>query len=204
MAKKENKISVNALEKVYKNGEPNEQTYEWADGIEGIEGIEVTIKKVLPLSEVVEFVADLVEACIGEDGTYTPEAYDFMERIDVVTRYANFTLPSDVKKQYDFLYGTNVYSFVLDKVDNLQMYEIRQAADLRIKHELDMDVRHTRSLLKDLVDRFSHIAEGLEDSMSHVTQEDVAKMVSAIGAGAVDEKKIVNAYIDTKRNADPV
>jgi hypothetical protein len=195
MAKKEHRISVNALENIAEVQYPNVITEEWA-------GIEVTIKRALSLSEMVEFVADLVEACIDDKGEYSPEAYDFMSRVNVLTKYANFTMPADIKKQYALVYQTDAYEFVLGHINSSQFYDLCGAADMRINRELNMDVRSTRAMLSELVERFGDIANRLEESMSSVTAEDIKSMASAVGSGVVDEKKIVSAYIDTKRNAD--
>ena len=67
MSKKVNKISINKLESTMTN---NVISFP----MNGYPDIEVTVRRVLPLHDVMQFVADVVSTCVDmETGEYVPE-----------------------------------------------------------------------------------------------------------------------------------
>lgn len=132
MSKKVNKISINKLESTMTN---NVISFP----MNGYPDIEVTVRRVLPLHDVMQFVADVVSTCVDmETGEYVPEVQAFAVRSSVLTMYANFTLPKDPQKQYDLIYNTTAFQQVLDVIDRVQYDEILYSINERIKHEVAM------------------------------------------------------------------
>ena len=67
MSKKSNRISINKLESIVQN---NTVTVP----MDGNPDIEIIIRRILPLQEVLQFVEDVVSSCIDvETGQYIPE-----------------------------------------------------------------------------------------------------------------------------------
>lgn len=125
MSKKASRISINKLESTIQD---NVTVVHMVDYPE----IEITIRRILPLQEVLQFVEDVVSSCIDSDtGRYIPEIQPFVIRSSVLTRYANFTLPKDPEKQYDLIYNTGAYQQVMRNIDRVQYDEILYAINER-------------------------------------------------------------------------
>ena len=98
---KTKKISVNAFQKVMKETYSPTYTFDW-------NGIEVTVNKTLSLKDMLEFVDDVVKSCFTEEtNRYLPEVKDFVIRVCILEKYANFTMPQNVENQYELVYCTD-------------------------------------------------------------------------------------------------
>lgn len=203
MAKKEKRISINALEKVYKENCPEIITEEWF-------GIEVAIKPVISVSEVLAFVDDVVDSSFLEDGTYVPEITPFFIRCNVLERYANFTLPEDLSKRYKLVYGTDAFGFVLNHIDPIQFEEIVNAIDARIDVMCDSDIIAMRAkfgevatALADLGDQVNGLVGQLGSVLTDVNErtsslvenlspESIERIAVAFGAPRPENNKVID------------
>lgn len=189
MAKKENRISVNAFEKVANENFSNTVTKEWF-------GVEVSIRRTLPLREALMFTEDIVNACFAADGAFIPQVMDFAIKDGILTRYANFTMPSNTEKQYELIYTTGAADMVLEEIDREQLDSIIDAADRKIDYLCDANIKEVRTKLEDVLMAFEEMGNSFEKMFDGVTSEDIKNMVSAIGdIGNLDESKIVEAYM---------
>lgn len=93
MAKSEKRISISVMDKIIKEHFENTTTEQWY-------GIEVQIKKTLSFTEMMEFVNDVVLSCFQEDGGFVPEVMDFAIRSNILSKYANFSLPDKLEHRY--------------------------------------------------------------------------------------------------------
>lgn len=192
MAKKEARISINALERVAKENFTNTITKEWF-------GIEVAIRRVLPLEEVLMFTEDIVNTCFAADGTFIPQVMDFAIKDGILTRYANFTMPSDTKKQYELIYTTDVVEMVMEEIDQEQLESIIDAADRKIDYLCDTNIREVSAKLETILKTFEEMGVAVEQMFGGMTPEDMQKMIGAISeAGKLDEEKIVSAYMNQR------
>lgn len=198
MAKKTSRISINKLESTVK---ANTIVVHYTDDIE------VTIRKTLPLQDVLSFVSGVVDSCIDKDtGVYLAEVKQFAIYASLLTEYANFTLPSNTEKQYELIYNTDAVDFVLKYIDVRQYEEICDAIDARIEHELCMirsEASHKLNVLiakfEELIQKSTEMFEGLGDA----DMAAIAKSLSAIEN--VDEKALAHAVLDVQNeNRDKV
>lgn len=188
MAKKEKRISINALEKIAKEQFPESVTEQWFD-------IEVTIKRSLPLKEMLEFVQEVVDACFTTDGTFVPEIMDFATKSGILTHYANFTLPDNLEKQYWLIYSTGAVDMVCQHINMVQLQEMIGGINRKIDHMCDTDIVATKAKLNDLYEAFVKMGTEVSDLFSGVNAEELQKMVGALGDTELNEEKIVSAYI---------
>ena len=189
MAKKENRISINALEKIAKENFAPVVTKEWF-------GIEVSIKRTLPLAEVLMFTEDIVNACFAPNGTFLPQVMDFAVKEGILTRYANFTMPSNTEKQYELVYATDAVEMVMEEIDNEQLEAIIDAADRKIDYLCDANIKEVRTKLDAILKTFEEMGTTVERMFDGMTPEDLHKMVASIGTdNKLDEGKIVAEYI---------
>lgn len=196
MAKDEKRISINAFEKIAKEQFPEYVTEHWFD-------IEVTIRRSISLTEMIEFVQEIVNACILEDGSYHPEIMDFAIKSGILTHYANFTLPTNLEKQYWLIYSTGAVDMVYQHINTVQLQEIVNSANRKIDYLCDYDVAAVKAKLDKILENFATMGDQMEAIFSGVDNEDLQKVVAAVGDGKLSEEKIVSAYIDqTKKPAE--
>ena len=196
MAKKKIKrISVNAMDEILKDYE-NTETIQW-------NGIEVVITKNLSLEEMMAFADSVVKSCFDQaSGTYMPEIKDFAIRSNIMERYANFTLPSKVERQYDVVIRSGVVEEILRHINFSQFEELLKAIDAKLQNAADANVQMVFRKFDDVVTSF----EGLQDKVgalfAGVDQADIGKLMSAISENGVSEEKVVKAYIEQTKQAE--
>lgn len=198
MANKIKKISINALEKCVKEavGEPI-VTKEWR-------GINVNIKVRLSLKEMMTFVSSVVKTCFTEtDNQYTPEVLDFAIRSSVLEMYANFTLPANVEKQYELLYGCDVYSTILDTIDRSQFDAMLRAIDEKIAHIAASNIEAVTRQVNDVYASLNALEERLSSVFQGIDKDSIVRLVGAMADGKFDEGKLVQAYLETKNGKEP-
>lgn len=189
MAKKEKRVSINALEKVAKEQFPESVTEQWFD-------IEVVIKRSLPLKEMLEFVQEVVDACFTTDGTFVPEIMDFATKSGILTHYANFTLPDNLEKQYWMIYSTDAVDMVCRHINMVQLQEMIGGINRKIDHMCDTDIVATKAKLNDLYEAFVKMGTEVTGLFEGIDAGELQNMVSALGGTEVNEEKIVSAYIE--------
>ena len=166
----------------------------------GTQDVIITIKKILPLTEMMAFVHEVVDACIdGSTGEYIPEAYDFAIRTSVLTRYANFTMPSNLEKQYLLVYNTNAYHQVVSYIDNNQFNSIISAIDKKIAFMLDIMASATASKVNEIINKFSKIADIGEKVFGGSSPDEMASVIDNISKlNNLNEQEIANVVLDYK------
>lgn len=197
MSKKVNRISINKLESTMLDKTNVVRMVGHPD-------IEITIRRVLPLQEVLQFVEDVVSSCIDSDtGRYIPEIKAFVVRASVLTRYANFTLPKDPEKQYDLIYNTDAYRQVMHNIDTEQYDEIMYAIDERIRHEIAMTESSMASQMAELTAKFNTFINNSEEMFGSVDSADMSALIKNLAKfDGVDESKLAKAVFDVKRSVD--
>ena len=195
MAKKESRISINKLESVMKENVI-------LVPMKGSEDIDITIRHTLPLKDMMQFVENVVSSCVNaETATYTPEIKEFAIRSEILTTYANFNLPSNVEKQYELLYCTDVLCQVMDHINNKQLHEIEVAIDERISHEVKMIETVLAAKTNEMMLRIENMVEQFETVFGGINNEDfngVMKKLSEMGS--MTEESIAKAVLDVQRD----
>ena len=192
MAQKEKRISINALEEAAKENCNNIITVQW-------NGIDVNIRKTIPLRDMLTFTDEIVKSCFLDDGSYIPEMFEPTVKAGLMVYYANFSLPSNIEKRYELIYTTGVADMIYERIDAVQLDEIVRAANMKIKYLCDTDVTNMRLAINRLLDTFGKTGEKMEEIFSGVSASDVRKLAQAVGEGGLDERKIVSAYIHEKK-----
>lgn len=191
MAKKEKKISIRAMDEVLRrNYQPVVQD-EWND-------VEVTIKRTLSFKEMLEFVNDVVMSCFREDGSFMPEVRDFVMRSNILTRYANFSLPDNLEHRYELVYCTDAEELVRRYINEMQINEIERAIDRKLQELCRSNAIGIQRQMSQLLANLDEAQQKAEQMIGSVTKEDLEKLIMAIGNGVVDEEKLVQAYMNQK------
>lgn len=197
MSKKETRISINKLESTMK-----EKTV--TIPLNGVDGVEIVIRRSLPLMSVMQFVEDVVSSVIDkENGSYIPEVKEFAIHSAVLTQYANFNLPKSAESQYDLIYNTDALDQVMGVINGRQFNEILDAIDRRIEHELSIIENAVAVRSHDLLQKFDDMVEKFDSMVSGISSEEFGSIMKNIASMQnIDEKSLAQAVLGIKNNPD--
>ena len=196
MAKREKRISINAFERAAEKECPAVRAENWND-------IDVTIRYTLPLLDMLAFTKDIVESAFTSSGDFVPELVEFAIKDGILTRYANFTMPDNIEKQYWLIYNTSAVAFVAEFINKGQLQEIINAANRKIENLCENNAVMIRAKVDELIAAFEGVQKQTESMFGGLTQDDLQALLSAAQGGeGLSEEKVVEAYLDVmKREA---
>ena len=182
------KVSINAFEKAL----CKDTTIEMV--LDGTEDVKFTVQTVLPFSEAIGFIEDVYNTCIDEKtGEYIVEAYDPAVRIATLTHYANFTIPSDIKKQYDLAYNTHAYDQIMSVINLRQYDDIISTINKKIEFQLNLMASTAYSRMNQIIDLMQQTMDTAENLFADIDPElkqkfaDAISKMPAVNGAAVDE-----------------
>ena len=187
MAKSEKRISISVMDKIIKEHFENTTTEQWYS-------IEVQIKKTLSFTEMMEFVNDVVLSCFQEDGGFVPEVMDFAIRSNILSKYANFSLPDKLEHRYEIIYKTDIIDLVCSRINGAQLNEIVASINRKVEFLCNSNALMIKRQVNDLISAFNDLQAR--------TSDDIAKLANVLSSGELDEGKIVEAYLDKTRPAE--
>lgn len=203
MAKKKSNVSINTLEK-YCDGLGNnviEMTF--PDGDEtGITFFEV--KKRLSLEETMRYIEDVVSASIMEDDLMiVPVAREYINRKNILTYYANFTMPSNSEKAYELVMGVSgLIDEIVKNIDERQYKIIQRCIDERIEFEKQKMLSTQVQQIQKLAGEIEHMTDSFSALFSGVNGEqmsDFIKNMSELSKNAnVTGQDIARAMVENK------
>lgn len=189
MAKNEKRISINVMDKIAKEHFENVATVQWMD-------IDVKIKRNISFTEMMEFVNDVVMSCFQDNGNYVPEVLDFAIKSNILTKYANFSMPDNLEHRYEIIYNTNAVDFVCGQINMSQLQEIVGSINRKVEYMCDGNVMMIQRKMNELIDAIEGVQAQATNMFSNLTPDDLAKVVSAVGVNGISEDKIVKAYMN--------
>lgn len=194
MAKEEKNVSIRSFDSVLEKQAVPDQKINW-------NGVEVTVKHTIGLTDVIGFVNGAVEMCYMEDGTYVPEVLDFAVRVNILTRYANFRMPSNLEHAYRLAYETDAVDAVCDYINEKQMKEIIDAINRSLNYRNEAGIAEIRKRAKEMLDAIEKTQKEMADLFSDVSSEDIGRLIGAVVTGKpMDEEKIVHAFLNEKES----
>lgn len=197
MAKNTNKkISISFMDKVLKAQEENNIVVtQWCE-------TDVTIKRMIGLMDMIAFADNVAECCFMEDGSFHPELKEFLFRCNVLTRYANFSLPENVEHKFELVYGTDAYDFVTQYVDERQLNMLDAAIYDKLNYLCDTNAAGLEKRMTEAVSAFEALQDKIADLFGGIDSDDMAKIASAMANGQFSEERLVKAYAEqTKKDA---
>ena len=199
------KVSINAFEKAL----CKDTTIEMV--LDGTEDVKFTIQTVLPFSEAIGFIEDVYNTCIDEKtGEYIVEAYDPAVRIATLTHYANFTIPSDIKKQYDLAYNTHAYDQIMSVINLRQYDDIIDTVNKKIEFQLNLMASTAYSRMNQIIDLMQQTMDTAENLFADIDPElkqkfaDAISKMPAVNGAAVDELIAKAAQVGGESDTDEV
>lgn len=194
MAKTEKKVSIALFDKIAKEHFDNNATIQWC-------GTEVKVKRSLSLMEVLAFVDDVVESCFHDQYGYMPEVRDFVIKSNILSRYANFSLPDNLEHRYQMVYFTDAVDTVCEVINTTQLQEIVDAIDKKIRFNCNTRTAEIQKRIEQVVETIEDMSRQTEALFSGLTKDDMQTLMSAIAESGLDEQKIVKAYMEQKKAA---
>lgn len=202
MAKKKNNVSINALEKYCKSrgNDVVEMTFPIGDD----DSITCEVKPRLSLEETMRFIEDVVSASIMEDDLMiVPMAREYVTCKCVLTYYANFTMPQDVNKAYEFVMGaTEIIGAILNVIDGHQFQMIQGCIHERIEFEKQKMLSTQVSQIRKLTNEIEHMTEKFSAVFNGVSGEQMTDFITNMSAMAKDSQitphDLARAVIESK------
>ncbi len=186
---KTKKISINAFERAIKENYSPTVTVDW-------NGLSVVIKKNLSLSEVLVFVDGVTRSCFSsDDGSYRPELMDCAIRGMAIELYTNISMPSDVNKQHDLLYASDIWHVVLDNINQEQFNQMILAIDKKTNNVASERISVINKQIAELYSSMDYIQDQLKSIFDGIGADDIKNLIGAISNSGIDEEKLMKAYI---------
>lgn len=193
---KSKKISITAFDKIMRNTHTPVETVEW-------NGVEITIRKSLPLRDVLTFVDTVSKSCFNsETSEYLPEVKVFAIKCCVLEMYANFALPSNVEHKYDLVYNTNAFDTVIEHINMRQLNEIVDAISEKVDNIARANIETINKQMNDIYRAFDGLQNQFTKMFSGISSEDMSGFVQAVSEGKLDEEKLVKAYMTQSKEKD--
>ena len=188
----ENVISTEKMDEILNDYFPETQTMDF-------HGQELIVRTTVTPQEMFALVKQIASGCFGPDGGYQPEVLDISLRAGVIDFYTNVSLPKDIERMSRVLYGTDLYDAVLEHIDHGQWSAIVDAVWERVNARNDANRVLFESEIQQAVGMIQNLGDQISQVFSGLTQEDIQSLVAAIGAGGIDEEKLVQAVV-TEQN----
>jgi len=179
MAKKKTKVSVNALENSCKNAaDIIPCSYQYGDG----ELIEFEVRPILTFEESLKFVKEVVDNCIiAEDLEVVSVVKDYMFYRNVMTYYANFTMPNSDKRAYEIVMSSmGIIKVICDHVDQNQLVMLKEAIGEQVDFEKKKMIAAQTSRLNEVVGQVNQFTSRMEKLFGDVDGEQMANFITGM------------------------
>lgn len=207
MAKKNNSVSINALEKYCDS--KTVKTITCSMPYHGGEDeLVFEVKNRLGLEDAMRFVEDVVRECMMEsDLIYVPIARTYMIGRNTLTYYANFTMPKDSKKAYELvLASADIIEKIKSVIDENQYMDIVSAINERICFETDKMLSLQTAKVDGVVNEVGDFIKKIEGMFGGVSGDQMADFITSMSklsqADEISTKDLANALVAGARNKD--
>ena len=183
------RVSVGQFERYYKSVRQDPFALQFG---EGDNAFKVIVKPHLSFSEAMGFVDSVINLTFDEEGNYYSVFADFALRRYTILYYTNMTLPDDMSKQYELLYGTHVYDVIAENIDNEQRYHILDAVNRQMRFEEQKILSSARAEVNNAVEQISKLADRYEAFMETAQKLagpdlfDLAKRLQSSASNVID------------------
>lgn len=160
-------------------------------------GIDINVKRTLSFKDMLTFVNNVFQLCFdGETGEFMPELKDFAIKSYILEMYTDIELPDNVQEKYDLIYCSDAFECILPYIHSSQLSEMIHALEDKMKHHAQANIEAINQQMNELFNAFNSLQDQVGKMFSAVPTDDMAKLVSAITDGNIDEEKLVRTYMD--------
>ena len=130
-----------------------------------------------------------------------PDVRYFVIKSNILSRYANFSLPDNLEHRYQMVYFTDAVDTVCEAINTTQLQEIVDAIDKKIRFNCNTRTAEIQKRIEQVVETIEDMSRQTEALFSGLTKDDMQTLMSAIAESGLDEQKIVKAYMEQKKAA---
>lgn len=201
MAKKTNRVSINALERFCKETTPDimRRTFSIGD-----ETITYEVKFRLTLEESMRFIEDVVkEAIMPNDGMIVPLAQNYIIGKNILIYYANFTMPNDESMAYELVLGANgIIGDIIGCIDNAQYQMLLAGVRDRVNFETQKMLSVQEQRVNTLVSEISRFAEQMDSVFGNISGEQMAGFISSMSKLSdtqISTEELAKAFVENAK-----
>ena len=166
-------------------------------------GLTIVVKHTLSLKEVLEFVDNVAKTCFASDtGAFIPEVKDFAIKSNILEKYTNISLPSNLEHRYETLYYTDIINIILETINQQQFNEIMLSIDLKVENMAQANIENINKRMSDLNDSFESFQKQIQNMFDGIDVNNATNLVKNIINGNFDEAKLVDAYMTHTKKDD--
>lgn len=201
MAKKTNRVSINALERFCKETTPDIMQCTFSVGDETIT---YEVKFRLTLEESMRFIEDVVkEAIMPNDGMIVPLAQSYIIGKNILIYYANFTMPNDESKAYELVLGANgIIGDIIGCIDNAQYQMLLAGVRDRVNFETQKMLSVQEQRVNTLVGEISRFAEQMDSVFGNISGEQMAGFISSMSKLSdtqISTEELAKAFVENAK-----
>lgn len=201
MAKKTNRVSINALERFCKETTPDIMQRIFSIGDETIT---YEVKFRLTLEESMRFIEDVVkEAIMPNDGMIVPLAQSYIIGKNILIYYANFTMPNDESKAYELVLGANgIIGDIIGCIDNAQYQMLLAGVRDRVNFETQKMLSVQEQRVNTLVSEISRFAEQMNSVFGNISGEQMAGFISSMSKLSdtqISTEELAKAFVENAK-----
>ena len=182
--------SYEEIKKFYGKSTKSDHTENW-------NGLEVRLHPTLTLEESLKFVHEVVYSCFeANTGEYLPEIKDFAVKCSVLETHGNIELPESAEEKHELVYNTDLYDFVLSRINTEQFDELKLAVESKINHLTNSRAAEMEKRLDKALSDIEDLLKSVSDIFGEVDKDELMKLLKSISDVGFDEKKLVEAFIE--------
>lgn len=206
MSKKNNKISINALEKYCGQINIEPQEIEMRYGEDKV--FTFTVKPLLTMDESVRFIEEVVRECImPDDMLIVPIARDFITKKNLMTYYANFTMPESQSKTYDLVMtSTGIINAILKNIDIDQFTMIQHSIDERIAFEEQKMIAEQQSSVRKITEDVSEFVSKMSSLFDGISPEQMGGFMTSVSKMAqnteISAQSLASAFLESRNSKE--
>lgn len=206
MSKKNNKISINALEKYCGQINIEPQEIEMRYGEDKV--FTFTVKPLLTMDESVRFIEEVVRECImPDDMLIVPIARDFITKKNLMTYYANFTMPESQSKTYDLVMtSTGIINAILKNIDIDQFTMIQYSIDERIAFEEQKMIAEQQSSVRKITEDVSEFVSKMSSLFDGISPEQMGGFMTSVSKMAqnteISAQSLASAFLESRNSKE--
>lgn len=168
-------------------------------------GLEIEVKKVLPLAQMLGFVEGVVSSCFDSDtGEYKPEFKDFLIRCAIIEMYTNIEMPENVESKYRLVYETDIMQSIIPSISRSQYDVIMEAIDKKIEHTAQSNIQALTQQLNEIANKFAELEDSFSKVFDGVDSQMITDMASAVTNNGITEETLLKMAMDQKERESKV
>lgn len=165
-------------------------------------GIEIEVKKVLSVKDMLDYIDFVSKSCFSEDGEYTPQLKGYAQKKMTILKYTNIQFSKDIDETFTLIYGTTLVRDIVSIISKDQYLDMNNAVSRIVEYTINNNTKKFEADVEKIVNSMAEMNNDLGSLFGDVKSEDVKNLFTAVKNGQIDEEALVNAYIKNMKRID--